>query len=123
MDSVSPTRCMFSQEYDLPPELQEIDPRLWAKGKNDVGIMDIDPIVIKIKPGARLPRYGAAQAVGARRPPPPTYIEEADAPPGAAELQRGNSWQGTWKGIVPPSMIPVSLLGLEHCMRKDCFLM
>ncbi|KAJ1127081.1 hypothetical protein NDU88_005487 [Pleurodeles waltl] len=90
MDSVSPTRCMFSQEYDLPPELKEIDPRLWAKGKNDVGIMDIDPIVIKIKPGARLrnTNYLNQAKKGSRESDPGLLREELENPKRYLEKQR-----------------------------------
>ena len=40
----------------LPSELLDIDPELWAKGPNDAGCMNIDPVQIKMKSNAVLPR-------------------------------------------------------------------
>ncbi|KAJ1087514.1 hypothetical protein NDU88_000681 [Pleurodeles waltl] len=34
---------MVLDKNDIPPELHDIDPKLWAHGPNDVGKMDIDP--------------------------------------------------------------------------------
>lgn len=51
------------------------------------------------------------------------WIEEATKRVPKLKKLDGDSWQGTWKDSVPPSMTPVSLLGSEHCMRRDCFLM